>query len=888
MKKPRFLFAIAAALLSSASATQPAGRHIRLAEDDKPTPGLVRFLSQAITLGDDAKQTWVTVTRTGDFSDPRYGNFSITLSMLQQMVRNFDARVVGQDIFLDVAHKHSDGSAAKVLKLAIQDNKLRALVEWTPFGVDAVKNRGFAYLSAEYHEAYEDPETKQQHGCTLLAAGLTTRPVIKRLDPIQLSADDADHDAPARVAISPSLLRELQEQQVNYLDQLKAKYAAMGLSDAVATKLLAQAKAQFDAAASDQVKSLALIDTWAAAGQGVVDQLKALGQGNPTQPVPQNVTITLATPDVDVAAAVQKALAARDTAAAEAQTALAGRMTLLTDTLKADLKELGEQEIKALAEAVQPLLTGASTDEQVKALAGLQVRQVQQLTAQAKLQGLGYVEVAGNARITVDSSNGIKALQETVDKRLGLAGMSEATRFEKTGGKLLEVNKQFAEKALAAFDHTNGAKLDAEHKMLSGGVGSVADVKVPVVAERTVLREALYQLTSLSLVNVGTAPFANVITVPFSYRDVTAAGAAALRRYEGQGIRRAGVVQTQEEARPIPQKLAYLVSSELRLLMSSSPIDWDPVAENVRNIIRIVAEDTEALNYNELVFSADEALTTALSDTLTSQVNGTNTVFVTSRFPVVRPRVAYDLQGNVVGSTMNPLVITLNGVVRQPFQLLADGSALPAGLYYVMDWNLGEFRFVDQSGAVVAPTSGWALTVLGTASTNRSLFDVDAVAGENVRLRYDRLLTAIGSRKVVIENDRYYTANVTIMSGALDNALTQAESFTAASSRVATGLASDGSVGMTKGVPTFNPRAPGLVMGDTRIMVGERGNTRFRMVKPFSMSEQQQVRNAAGLFTDQQEAFGTQWVVSHTPIPLKNSLSSILVYSASGRVARAA
>ena len=44
---------------------------------------------------------------------------------------------------------------------------------------------------------------------------------------------------------------------------------------------------------------------------------------------------------------------------------------------------------------------------------------------------------------------------------------------------------------------------------------------------------------------------------------------------------------------------------------------------------------------------------------------------------------------------------------------LADGSALAAGTYYLMDWNLGELRFVDQTGAAVTPTSGWVLTVAG-------------------------------------------------------------------------------------------------------------------------------------------------------------------------------
>lgn len=889
----RSILALAALAVSAMTAcTAPAaGRHIRLGRETG-APDRVRFLSQSIQLSDGAKTSWITLTRVGQFNDPRYGDFEITHAMLAQMVANFDNRVLGQDVFIDVAHKPDDGAAAKVMRLSVEDGRLRALVEWTPFGVRSIKEKGFTYLSAEYHEAWTDNEKKQQHGCVLLGAGLTNRPVISRLDgidPKQLSQDDNDHDAPARVAISPQLLKELQEQEMNYLDQLKAKYKAMGLSDDVATKLLAEAKKQFDAVASDAVKSLALVDTWAAAGQGVVDQLKTLGTGNPQQGTPQHVTITLATPATDVNEAVRLAMKAADDAKVLAQTTLATKVKLLSDTIKAGHPELDDDGLKALVDKAAPLVTAESTDDQVKGLAQIQIDHVKQLSAQAKLQSLGYaVHIQGNPQITVDSSNTIKALQQTIDKRLGYEGMAESRRFEKTGGKLLAANKEFTEKALAQFDAENGHRLHAEHKMLAGGTGSISDVAVPAVAERTVLREALYNLTSLGFVDVGTAPLANVITVPFSYRDTAAAGVNALRRYEGQGIRRAGVIQTSEEARPIPQKLAYLVSSELRLLMSASPIDFDPVAENIRNIIRIVGEDTEAINYNELVFSADESGAVAFNDTLTAQCNGTNAVFVTSVFPVVRPRQAYDLKGNPAGAVVNPLVVTYDGTVRTEYALPADGSALPAGIYYVMDWNLGEFRLVNQAGVVQVPANGKVLTVQGFRGTNRSVWNSDAVGGEAIKDRYDRLLTEIGNRKVVIENDRYYAANFALMSGALDNALTQAESFRATGQRVATGLATDGSVGFTKGIPTFNPSAPGLVMGDTRILVGQRGNTRFRMCKAFAMNPPEQARNAAGLFTDQQEGFGTQWVVSHTPTPLKNSLTSIIVYSATGRVARAA
>lgn len=906
LKKRRLvsLAASAVALVASCAAvpTPAQGRHLLLGAGDGGTtvPGLTRFYSQVVELAEGTTQSWVTITRTGNFTDPRYGNFQITPTHLEQMVGNFNNRVLGQDVFLDVAHRPNDGAAGKFVRLSVENGRLRGLVEWTAFGVTAVKERGFTYLSAEYHENWTDNEKQQPHGCVLLGAGLTTRPVIKHLEPVQLSLDSlvADQDG-VRVGISHQLLKELTETAMNYLDQLKAKLLAMGLAADVVTKLLAQAKAQFDAVAADGTKSLALVDTWAAAGQQVADQIRALSAagtgGAGGAGTAQPITITLAQPQtLNVADEVARVLAERDTAAAQTATTLAANVRLLSETIAAGDATLQPDGVTALAQEFVPLVSATSTADQVKALAQIALQNHQRVTAAARLSGMGYVPV-GNARIEVGAPQTVVALQAEMDRRLGLDRLPAAQRYFGTGGQLLAANRQFAERALAEFDAVHGAQLCAEFDSmyqdrgirLSGGAGSVSDVAVPVAAERTVLREALYNLQSLAFVNVGTAPFANVITVPYSYRDTAAAGASALRRYEGQGIRRAGVIQTQEEARPIPQKLAFSLSAEMRLLMSASPIDFDPVAENVRNIIRIVGEDTEALNMNELVCSADEYGVATRTDTLTATVNGTNSVFVTAQFPVARPRKVYDLKGIQVGATTNPVTVTLNAVARSEFVVNADGSALAAGTYWVMDYNLGELRFVTEAGAPVVPTNGWALTVAYSYTTNAVKWDTDAVNGEDVKDRYDRLLTVVGSRKAVISADRYYTPNMLLMSATVDNAVSQARSFEANASRVATGLAADGSVGQVKGVPTFNTSAPGLMLADSRILVGERGNCRFRMVKPFAMNPLEQQRDVNGRFTDGQEGFGTQWVVSHTPTQLKNSLTSVVLYSATGRVARA-
>lgn len=880
----RSITALAAlAVTAGLMAHAPEGRRLQLSgdEDEEDTPGTVHFLSQRIELAEGQKQSWVTITRTGDFSDPRYGDFKITPTHLDQMVANFNARVLGQDVFLDVAHRPSDGAAGKFTKLSVENGKLRGLVEWTEFGVDAVKKRGFAYLSAEYHENWKDNEKQMAHGCVLLGAGLTTRPVIKNLDPVLLSLSDKD-GATWRIAVAPQLLKELTEHSMDYISKLKAKLLALGLSDDAVTKILAEAKKQFDAAGDDEAKCLGVMTAWETAGKAVADQIKALSAAGNAGPV----TINLSTPagTADVAAEVSRLLAERETAAAASQTALASKLKLLSETIAAGDQSLTPEGVKKFSDDFASLVTAVTPDEQVKHLAQLAVNQAKALSAAQKLAGLGYNPVSGSVHIRVES-NEAKSLQATIDKRLGFTGKPKHERnLVEQGGREVKLS-EYVEKALSHFDAMHGARLAQEHKQLASGTGLVSDVAVPAIAERTVLREALYNLTSLQFMDVGTADFANVITIPYSYRDTAAAGVGALRRYEGQGIRRAGVIQTSEEARPLPQKLAFRLSNEMRLLMSSSVINFDPVAENVRNIIRIVGEDTEGINMNELVRSADEAGVATITDTLTADVNGTKSIFVTTKFPVVKPRKVYDLQGNQVGSTVNPVTVTLNSVARAEYVLPADGSALAAGTYYIMDWNLGELRFVNESGVAVTPTNGWALTVAYSYSTNVVKFDTD-LGSTAVDVKYDSLLVAIGGRKAVIEQDRYRTANLVLMSGATDNALTQAKSFTASGARTATGLAADGSVGFTKGMPTFNPTAPGLLLNDNRIIVGERGNSRFRMVKPFAMNPMEQARDSNGNFIDEMEAFGTQYIVSHTPTQLKNALTSVILYSATARVAR--
>ena len=834
---------------------QKIGRVIRLSEGDGR---LVRFVSESIRLGEDQPTSWVTVTRTGEFSDPRYGKFSITPAMLAEMVKNFTGKAYGQDIFIDVAHKPENGAAGKVVALAVEGDRLRAKVEWTPMGVEAVRAKGYAYLSAEYHENWRDNEAGNPHGCVLLGAGLVTRPCIKRLDPVQLSEADGESVLLLHPKLLNDLISEVKDTMKKHLEELKKQLEAKGLSEAAIAAVISLAEKAMTGM-TDEAQMKALCEAFAA-------DAKKLTEGGPV-----TVNVAGGLTAADVAAAVAKQLAERDDAAKKLAETQAGNVKLLGEQIAELGKSLSEDTRKELVDGLTPAITAEMSAPAIKALAEVQVKMAEKAEANKQLAASGF-HFRGNAHITVDSTNEVLKLQETIDRRLGITPPKDSP------------NAELVKKVLAQFDVERGAELSREHKHLAAGDGIISDVSVPAIFERTVIREALYPLVALQFVNVGTSEFAVAAQIPYSYRDVTAAGRDSTRKYEGQGIARAGIKQAMETAYPIPQKLAFEVSDELRYLTGAGRIDFDATAENVRNASRIIGEDLERLILNECVNAGDEFAVSAGNDTLTATVNGTNKVFVTSNFPVVRPRKVFDLQGNQVGTTVNPIVVTLNSIVRQEY----DGSGTQsAGTYYTMDYNLGEIRFVSETGASVTPTNAWPLVVTYSYTTNVTKFDTD-LGSLKVGEKWDDFIYRYGLRRSVLEDQRFYRANFGLMSGTVHEQVLLANQFAAINDRGQTSVSGAGDLGSIRSVPNFKSFAPGLQLGDTRVLIGERGNTRFRMAKPWQMGELQDQKDVNGRFTGKKEAYGDQFIFLHTPSQLKGCYSSVVLYSATGRVARVA
>ncbi len=111
---------------------------------------------------------------------------------LQRIVENFQKRVRGVDVPIDIEHDPTTGAAGWIRELKVDTSSadpgkkaLWARVEWTPLGQELVGSGQYRYVSAEFGP-YTDPETGEEYEDVLYAVTLTNRPFIKGLKALTL------------------------------------------------------------------------------------------------------------------------------------------------------------------------------------------------------------------------------------------------------------------------------------------------------------------------------------------------------------------------------------------------------------------------------------------------------------------------------------------------------------------------------------------------------------------------------------------------------------------------------------------------------------------------------------------------------------------------------
>ena len=852
-------------------------RIIKLSKNTRTEP--LRVCSAPATLPQSGKKTsWVTITRVGSFTDPRYGRFEITAPMLLSMVQNFDARVVGQDVFLDVNHKPGDGSAAKILNLSVEGNRLRALVEWTDFGLKAVKERGFTYLSAEYHENWQDNEAGLFHGATLLGAGLTVRPVIKRLDPVTLSCE-SDGSTLVLSELADDLITKA-KQKMNKLQQLLKKLADAGYSKTVCASIKELGEAAInentdDAAAEAVITKLEATAKTLAQGE---EDAKKLAAAKPaaSEPAANEGKMALSEPDPaktlsmdDVNAAVAKALAERDDEAKKLAQGRAANEKLLSEEIGKG-EGLSDELKKELAESAKALLPDNATAEQVKALAEHQIKMGNQMTASKQLAALGYT-VSGTPHITVPDES-TKQLSGIYTENLKKTGIALS---------LADKTSPFVNMVLSEFDRMFAREIHTEAKMLSDSTqGNMGNTNLPYGLQREVIKEALHDLNILNLVQTLTDFSATATTqVPYEVREMDAVMNDGLV-FEGQPIPFAGVRQEMDTAFINQMKLALTVTNEVVHFTRSSAINWDALGRNIQSNARILRELVARRLMNEIQRSSDSF--SAIDVPAESvNANAATGVFKTANFPVVRPYQSRDLQGGNIGQPKNPITVTVGALTIQAF----DGSGEQStGTYWrPVSFNQGVFQLVDEKGQPKASQN--SVKIAYSRATNIAKFNIDLPSGVKLEDHLNGLLRLVGSRKAMMDGQRYYRPDYLLMSPVLNDQISNASEFIADQKRNGTDTTAGGDLGKIKNIGVYGTNAPNTDLGDDRIIMGQRGMTTYTVAKPFSTGDLFELTNGAGRPLGKKAAYGEEYNSIYTPDPLCMACTSIVVYSEKDRAA---
>ena len=140
-----------------------------------------------ITLQDDSDVSWLHAMPIGKYKHPFYGKISFTQTRVKRFASHVNKRVRGIDIAIDYGHRAGDEAAGWVRQAEARPDGLWLLVEWTKKAAGAIRDKAFRYFSPEYANTWEDPKSNVEYKDVLLGGGLTNRPFLKDLVPVNLS-----------------------------------------------------------------------------------------------------------------------------------------------------------------------------------------------------------------------------------------------------------------------------------------------------------------------------------------------------------------------------------------------------------------------------------------------------------------------------------------------------------------------------------------------------------------------------------------------------------------------------------------------------------------------------------------------------------------------------
>lgn len=156
------------------------------------------FLSElsGIELAEDG-DTFVSTIQAmpyGKYEHPLYGKIDFNEQVAAQAAANVNNQVRGQELDIDYDHKRYGGEAAGWVKSAeARKDGLWLTVEWTKRAGQLIKEKAYKYFSPEFADEWKHPKTGAVHKNVLFGGGITNRPFLKDILPLNMSEMFDEH-----------------------------------------------------------------------------------------------------------------------------------------------------------------------------------------------------------------------------------------------------------------------------------------------------------------------------------------------------------------------------------------------------------------------------------------------------------------------------------------------------------------------------------------------------------------------------------------------------------------------------------------------------------------------------------------------------------------------
>ncbi len=172
--------------------------------------------------------SWIMAMPIGKYNHPVYGKIDITSDRVQRFAANVNNGVRGIDLDIDYDHKEYGGEAAGWVRQAEPRNDgLWILVEWTTKAYEAIKSKAYRYFSPEFDDTWTHPSSGEKFKDVLFGGGITNRPFLKGIQPLNLSED---YYKTGEI--------KLKENNSMDPDQIKELAAKLGLDESATSEML--------------------------------------------------------------------------------------------------------------------------------------------------------------------------------------------------------------------------------------------------------------------------------------------------------------------------------------------------------------------------------------------------------------------------------------------------------------------------------------------------------------------------------------------------------------------------------------------------------------------------------------------------------------------------